>query len=64
MTMLANVGVTDRALRGLVGLLLIAAPLGLYGADYVSLWGWIGLIPLVTAIVGWCPAYSLLGLKT
>jgi hypothetical protein len=27
-------------------------------------WGWIGIVPLVTALIGWCPAYTLLGIKT
>jgi len=36
----------------------------LFGIDHAYVWGWIGLIPLVTGLVGWCPAYSLLGRKT
>ena len=59
-----NVGTEDRALRIIVGLALIGAALGLYGTSYATVWGWIGVIPLVTAFVGWCPAYSLLGIKT
>ena len=27
-------------------------------------WGWIGVVPLLTALVGWCPAYTLFGIKT
>jgi hypothetical protein len=38
--------------------------LGVFGADYTSVWGWIGILPLVTGLVGWCPVYSLLGIKT
>jgi len=44
----------------ILGLVLIALALtGTIGA-----WGWIGVIPLVTAALGWCPAYTLLGIKT
>jgi hypothetical protein len=59
-----NEGTLDRALRILVGLVLIAFPLGLFGMDHAYVWGWIGLVPLVTGLVGWCPAYSLLRIKT
>ena len=55
-----NAGTVDRALRAIVGLVLIALALtGTIGA-----WGWIGVVPLVTAALGWCPAYTLLGIKT
>ena len=50
--MQCNVGKTDRALRIIVGLALIGA-----GAATGSLWGAIGIIPLFTGIVRWCPAY-------
>jgi Inner membrane protein YgaP-like, transmembrane domain len=51
-------------LRILVGLALIAFPLGIFGMDRAYVWGWIGLVPLVTGLVGWCPAYTLFGFKT
>jgi len=55
-----NVGTLDRGLRVVAGLALIAlAALGMIGP-----WGWIGVVPLGTALLGWCPAYSLLGIKT
>lgn len=55
-----NVGVIDRALRAVVGLILIAlAVLGIF-----SPWGWIGVVPLFTAFIGFCPAYTLIGVKT
>jgi O-antigen ligase len=55
-----NAGTVDRALRAIAGLVLITLALtGTIGA-----WGWIGVIPLVTAALGWCPAYTLLGIKT
>jgi hypothetical protein len=62
--MSTNEGTIDRIIRIVVGLALIASPLGLYGPEYASVWGWIGVAPLVTGIIGVCPAYSLLGIKT
>jgi hypothetical protein len=59
-----NEGIVDRALRVIVGLVLIAAALGLFGPAYTSVWGWIGLVPLLTGLVGWCPLYSALGIRT
>ncbi|MFZ5510625.1 MAG: YgaP family membrane protein [Pseudomonadota bacterium] len=58
--MKANVGGIDRVLRALVGLVLI----GLTLTNVIGIWGWIGVVPLVTALVGFCPAYTLLGLNT
>ncbi len=58
--MKANVGGIDRILRILVGIALIA----LVFVGPQTPWGWIGLVPLVTALIGYCPAYSLLGLRT
>ncbi len=54
-----NVGGIDRGLRAIAGIVAIAA--GLY---YQSWWGAIGLVPLVTALVGWCPLYPILGIRT
>jgi hypothetical protein len=62
--MTPNEGIVDRALRVIVGLALIGVALGVFGADYTSVWGWIGLVPLVTGLVGWCPLYSLFGIRT
>jgi hypothetical protein len=47
--MTTNEGIVDRALRVIVGLALIGVALGVFGADYTSVWGWIGGLPLVTA---------------
>ncbi|MCL6606817.1 MAG: DUF2892 domain-containing protein [Geminicoccaceae bacterium] len=58
--MTANVGTVDRVIRGLVGLFLIA----MVFVGPQTAWGWIGVIPLVTAILGYCPAYRLLGFST
>ncbi len=55
-----NEGILDRLLRVVIGLALIA--LVFIGPQ--TAWGWIGLIPLVTGLVGWCPAYRLLGINT
>ena len=62
--MTANVGTIDRVLRIVVGLALIAAALGLFGPAYQTVWGWIGLILLATGLVSWCPAYTILGVRT
>jgi hypothetical protein len=55
-----NTGSVDRAVRAVVGLALI----GLTLTGTIGVWGWIGVVPLATAAMGWCPAYSLLGIKT
>jgi len=62
--MTINEGTLDRTVRIVVGLALIGVALGLYGPEYTSVWGWIGVLPLATGVVGWCPGYSLLGIKT
>ncbi len=55
-----NMGAVDRALRAAVGLVLIA----LVFVGPQTPWGWIGLVPLLTAAFGWCPAYLPFGIKT
>jgi len=55
-----NIGGIDRFIRIIVGLFLIS--LIFWGPK--TLWGLIGLIPLVTALMGWCPPYALLGIST
>lgn len=62
--MTANMGTVDRVLRIVVGLALIGAALGVYGPAYQSVWGWIGIVPLATAVVSWCPLYTILGIRT
>jgi hypothetical protein len=57
---MCNVGGIDRVLRILVGLALIA--LVFVGPKVV--WGWVGLVPLLTGIFKFCPAYKLLGVNT
>lgn len=58
--MTANIGTADRILRILIGLTLLS--LVFIGPQ--SLWGLIGLVPLLTAFVRVCPLYSLLGIRT
>ena len=58
--MTRNLGSLDRVLRIALGLVLIA----LVFVGPQSPWGWVGVIPLGTALVGFCPAYRLLGICT
>lgn len=58
--MTTNMGVIDRALRVIVGLILIS----LVFVGPQTPFGWIGVVPLLTAFIGWCPAYTLLGIRT
>lgn len=58
--MTRNMGTTDRAIRFILGALLVI--LALTGA--IGAWGWIGVILLATAFVSFCPAYRLLGMNT
>jgi hypothetical protein len=55
-----NEGTLDRALRAIAGIGLIGATL----AGMVGPWGWIGAVPLLTAVIGWCPLYAVLGINT
>ena len=60
-----NVGTFDRIARIIVGLLLIAFALGVGFPKTGWNWiGWIGVVPILTAVFGVCPLYSLLGLST
>ena len=58
--MTCNVGGFDRIARAVVGLVLLS----LIFIGPQTLWGLLGLIPLGTAVLGWCPLYVLLGLST
>ena len=58
--MKANVGGIDRILRIVIGLALI----GLAVTGAVGIWGWIGIVPLLTGLVRWCPVYPLLGISS
>ena len=58
--MKSNVGGIDRILRIVLGAALVA----LAASGTVGWWGWLGLVPLATGLMGWCLPYSLLGLNT
>lgn len=58
--MKTNVGGIDRILRIVAGLVLIT----LAATGTVGMWGWIGVMPLLTGVFQFCPAYPLLGLNT
>lgn len=60
MKMTTNIGTVDRMLRLVVGIVLIA--LTLFGV--IGLWGWLGLVPIATAFLRFCPAYAIFGVKT
>lgn len=54
-----NVGSLDQYIRYIIAMTLLTL-----GVVYESLWGLLGLVPLMTALMGWCPPYSLLGIQT
>ncbi len=58
--MKSNVGGMDRILRIVVGLVLI----GLTLTGNIGIWGWLGVVPLATGAIGWCPPYALFGWNT
>lgn len=55
-----NVGGLDRILRIAAGLVLIA----LAATGTVGVWGWIGVVPLLTGTFKFCPAYAIFGMNT
>ena len=55
-----NVGSLDRGLRIVAGLVLLS--LTVIGPKTV--WGLVGILPLLTALMSWCPAYTLFGIRT
>ncbi len=57
---MTNEGTIDRVLRVVVGLALIS----LVFVGPQTPWGWIGVVPLLTGIIGFCPAYRIFGLST
>ena len=58
--MKCNVGTMDRAIRIIAGLVLI----GLAATGTIGMWGWIGIVPVLTGVFRFCPAYPLLGINT
>jgi membrane protein implicated in regulation of membrane protease activity len=55
-----NVGGIDRIARIVLGLVLI----GLAATGTVGWWGWLGVVPLATGAIGWCPPYAMFGFST
>ena len=55
-----NVGSVDSILRIIAGLALIT----LAATGIIGVWGWIGVVPLLTGIFKFCPAYAVLGMST
>jgi hypothetical protein len=55
-----NVGGIDRIARIALGLVLV----GLAATGNVGAWGWIGIVPLATGAIGWCPPYAIFGFST
>ncbi|HWQ39217.1 MAG TPA: DUF2892 domain-containing protein [Burkholderiales bacterium] len=60
--MTVNVGNADRMIRIIIGLVLLSMILWVEGN--ARWWGLIGIVPLATGLLRWCPAYSLLGMNT
>jgi hypothetical protein len=58
--MFKNVGGIDRVVRVVAGVVLIS----LAATGTIGVWGWIGVVPLATGLIGWCPAYLPFGIKT
>jgi len=57
--MTPNIGNMDRILRVVAGVAIIVL-----GIVYGSWWGVIGVLPLLTALIRWCPPYAILGIST
>ncbi len=60
--MTENVGTIDRIARVAIGLSLIAFALGFIAPG--TSWSWVGIVPILTAAFGTCPAYSMIGCST
>jgi hypothetical protein len=58
--MKTNEGSVDRIVRIIAGLVL----LGLMAMGTIGVWGWLGVVLLATGALGWCPAYTVLGMNT
>lgn len=54
-----NVGSMDQTIRYVIGTGILVL-----GVVNESLWGLIGIVPIVTALLAWCPPYALLGFKS
>ena len=58
--MKTNVGTVDRVIRIVLGLALLL----LFAAGAIGAWGLVGLVPLATGVLGYCPLYQVLGIHT
>lgn len=58
--MKSNVGGIDRILRIVIGLVLISLTV----TGTIGVWGWLGVVPLATGAIGWCPPYAIFGWST
>lgn len=58
--MKSNVGGIDRVVRIAAGIILI----GLAATNTIGWWGWLGIVPLATGLLGWCPPYAIFGFNT
>jgi len=59
----SNVSTSDRVIRVVVGIVLIAMALLIPDVAWAKA-GWIGVVPLATGLLGWCGLYGLLGIST
>ena len=55
-----NIGSTDRLLRIVVGIALLS----LVFVGPHTAWGWLGLVPLATGLLRFCPLYTVLGIRS
>jgi len=62
--MKANVGGADRMLRIVAGIVLLALVFILKSEESLWMWGFIGIVPLVTGLMKWCPLYTIIGLNS
>ena len=60
MSFTRNMGRIDRFARFILGAALVL----LAATDTIGPWGWIGIVPLATAFISFCPLYTLIGFKT
>ena len=58
--MKTNIGNIERGVRVVGGLVLV----GLAATGTVGWWGWLGVIPMATGLIGWCPPYAMLDIST
>jgi hypothetical protein len=54
-----NVGPTERMIRIIAGMVIL-----IFGLTYRNWWGLIGIAPITTGLIGWCPVSQLLGVST